>query len=580
MLNNYLSKVFQILDPQHKKKFILLFAVILLSMSLETLGISLILPLLSLISAGVLPENLPFAEVIYKYFSAENINNIIIFFISLIFIVYLVKNIILTFKEWILESFNASVCIYLTERLFKTYLSQEYSFHVKKNSAELIRNIISEVGHFNSALLAVCGLITDILLVLGIVTLLFIVEPTGLIFGILFLFICSLIYYLITKNIIVNYGEQRQINDGKRLQELQQGLGGIREVILLNSEKIFLSNFQNSNTKAFLIQRNFNFLRALPRVWLEVLMLITLLIIISFSLISGKDFKSILPFLGLMAAAAFKILPSMAKIIMQLQNLRYTIFAINVLHNDLSLPISEKSIEKNDIKFKDPIISLQNITFKYPSNDRLIIDNINLDIPFGSMTGIVGESGSGKSTIVDILTGLQKPNHGNIYINNELLDNISIIGWRKNIAYVSQNIFLTDASLEENIAFGVEKNKIDNSKILKAIVESQLTEFLGQLPNGLDTYVGERGVKISGGQKQRIGLARALYRNPQILILDEVTSALDDKNEKEILNTIKVIKGSKTIIMISHKESFLRYCDNVYRLENTKLRKEINNEKI
>jgi ABC-type multidrug transport system fused ATPase/permease subunit len=305
----------------------------------------------------------------------------------------------------------------------------------------------------------------------------------------------------------------------------------------------------------------------MPKIWLEFVAVIALAVLVIAILFQNKDYGTILPTLGLFAVAAFRMIPSAIKILNAVQNIRYNEVSINIIYEDLKLEIPELVLSTSEIiKFKSLEVKLLN--FSYPDSSNLVLNNISFKIQKGQSIGIVGKSGSGKSTLVDILLGLLTPTNGEIVINNENINDskLNLRGWQNAIGYVPQSIYLTDDTLRKNIAFGLPNNKIDDNAIIQAVKNAQLDEFIKSLPEGLDTQVGERGVRLSGGQRQRIGIARALYHNPSVLVLDEATSALDNSTEEAVMKCIENLKN-KTIIIVAHRLTTVKNCDFIIRLE-------------
>ncbi|MDZ4154767.1 ABC transporter ATP-binding protein, partial [Methylicorpusculum sp.] len=410
-------------------------------------------------------------------------------------------------------------------------------------------------------------LLTETLVLIGICTLLLIIEPIGALLVMTILAFAGGVFFHFSRKRSARWGKARQHHEGKSIQHLQQGLGGAKEVKLLGREESFIAQFAlHSSGSASVWERQIT-LQALPRLWLELLAVVSLATLVLILLWRGGPLSNMIPTIGLFAAAAFRLMPSFNRVLTALQNLRFALPVTNRLVDELSLlSHAKKQNDKNSTRFQNEL-RLENVTYTYPDSPVQALKNLTLSIPCGASIGIIGSSGAGKSTLVDLLLGLLTPTTGDVLVDGVSIQS-NMRGWMSQIGYVPQAIYLTDDSLRNNIAFGVPTHEIDESAILKALHAAQLDDFLTSLPEGLDTLVGERGIRLSGGQRQRIGIARALYNDPPILVLDEATSALDTNTEKEVMHAVNALHGKKTILIVAHRLSTLDNCDAIIRLEN------------
>ena len=368
-------------------------------------------------------------------------------------------------------------------------------------------------------------------------------------------------------------GRIRHQADGMFIQTTQEALGGIKDVKVLGKEQHFLDKFAMNNQTLSDVSSRAYILSQIPRLYLETIGIIVFLSLIILLILKGGDLGQVIPILGVFTLAAFRLLPSANRIITYMNSLSYAEKVIEMLNDHLTRADLTNSFEHSvDTNIdKEPSafnqsIEIKNLCYQYPKTTTLALSNINLIIKKGESIGIVGKSGAGKSTLSDAILGLIKPSTGSIYLDGVDIYN-DIKSWQALIGYVQQDIFLLDDSIRRNIAFGVPDDKIDLKGLNEAISESQLDEFISTLPEGIDTQLGERGVRLSGGQKQRIGIARALYRNTPILVFDEATSALDNETESEIVSAIKSFKGIRTTIVIAHRLSTIEHCDRVIELK-------------
>jgi ATP-binding cassette, subfamily B, bacterial PglK len=571
-----LEKMFSLLGTyQRKKQFIVMLVLILIGTAMEMLGVGIIIPVLALlldtdISVSY-PELIPLLDLMGNPSQKQLIFTGMSFLVGL----YLIKFLYLIFLSYRQGSFIYGIQVDLSRSLLRSYLYKPYFFHLQRNSALLIRNATTEVAHYAGSVNAMLSLITQILLLIGVITLLIVVEPLATLILILFMSVFGVTFYYFTKNRILQWGKDVQYFDGKIIQYLQQGLGGIKDVKVLGREYYFLSLFDDTNLKKARINIKQYVFTLLPKLWLEILVVVSMFFLVFVLLLQGHLIKNIIPTLGLFGVAAYKLMPAVNQLITSIQRIRSKIpsikllyeevdeLSLNVLNSDISNPSSHIYELKNSIEVKQ-------VEFSYPESESYSLNDVSLSIPKGSAVGIVGKSGAGKSTLIDIILGLLPPSEGGIEVDGINIDT-NIRAWQDKIGYVPQAIFLTDDTLRNNIALGLKEPEIDDKSLSKAINDAQLQDYIDELPKGLETLVGERGVRISGGQRQRIGIARALYNNPEILILDEATSSLDIETEKRVIDVIAGLIGDRTLIIISHRLSAIKCCQNIYRLDAGKI---------
>ena len=562
------NKFWKVLAKRTKNIFIFLIFSMILGAVLETLGITLILPLFSILLSDnfVLPK---FILDIFPFLELSSHQDLIIYALTLFIFFYIFKSGYLAYLVYIQTKFVYSIQRSVSTRLYRSYLNQPYGYHLQKNSAKIISNTITESMQFAMSFTApVIYLLTDIFIIIGIFTLLLIVEPFGAVSVLVIYFIGSLSLYLYSKNKSSRWGEARQEHEAKRIQTAQQGISGIKDVKLYGFESVF-SNYYSSSTGISLnAGRLQTTLQGMPKIFFELLTVLSLSALILSLYFSNTASEDIISILGIFAMSAFKLLPSISRLVSNIQALRFGIPVIDIIEKELDNEVVETRKTFIDRLNYSKSINLENINFLYEGAERKALNNINLIIESGQTIGFIGSSGAGKSTLVDIILGLLHPTSGKISVDGVSINNQYIKSWQKNIGYVSQSIYLLDDSFRKNIAFGLSDDEIDNDKLQNAIKLSQLEEFINSLPDGIETFVGESGVRISGGQRQRIGIARALYNNPSVLVLDEATSALDMNTESEVMNSIKELYGHKTIIIIAHRLSTVKHCDQIYKLDN------------
>jgi len=571
-----LKKINYLLDKKEKKRVLLLVFFLFIGMIFEIVGLGSILPAMSLILNQDISETYP--EIGGYLAQFENLSQSFILFFGLIILVliFLCKSFFLVFLSWKQASFSTGFSASLSRKLFFAYLQQPYSYHLLRNSAHLLRNIQNESYLLMNVSVSVINLSIEVTALLGIAGTLIYLEPVGaLLLGFFFLS-SGFLFTVITRGKLKHWGNVRQYSDGEAAQQILQGLGGIKEVKLMGVESFFLSKFNKHNQiKSEVLTKQIT-LQHVPRIYLELLAVIALAGLIIYMKMSLISFGTMLPTLSVFVAAAFRMIPSVNKIMSSTQHIRFNSTVIDLFYDEFK-SIEKLGTDKKDLsllktnEFKD-CLSVKNISFQYEGSESMALSNISLDIKKGEMVGLIGQSGSGKSTLIDIITGILPPLSGYVLADGKNVhQNLRL--WQNQIGYVPQSIYLTDESLRKNIAFGIPEDLIDDSVISRAIVATQLDELVKDLPQGVDTIVGERGVRLSGGQRQRIGIARALYRDPAILVLDEATSALDTETESDVMDSIKSFHGLKTIFIIAHRLSTVQNCDRIYVLRKGKLLK-------
>jgi len=566
-----LKKIKLILNKNQNRRVYYLIILVFIGMLFEMLSLGILLPFLSIVLKPNAANLYPILRTLLKFIGNPTHNYFIFLCLIIIVGIYILKTAFIIYSTWEQSKFSANLSASLSKQLFKGYLQLPYKFHLERNSAILIRNIQGEVSNFTGMTNSIIFLITEISVVTGVAFMLFLIEPIGAFSVMLFLLISGYIFFNITKKKLTIWGEERQNYAGLMSQSLMQGLGGVKEVKLMGKENYFLETFTIPNVSNTKILTKVQTLNQIPRLYLELLSIIALSFLIMIMVIQNKPTEFIMPTLGLFVAAAFRMIPSVNRIMSALQSITFTKPVINLFHAEFSLIREDYEIKKvhQDYIFKNEII-LNNICFKYNTSNLEALKNISFEIPKGSCIGLIGQSGSGKSTLVDIILGLLDPNSGSISVDGIEI-NKNLRGWQNQVGYVPQSIYLVDDTLRNNIAFGVHKSEIDENMLENAILAAQLSEFIKTLPEGLDTKVGERGVRLSGGQRQRIGIARALYNNPQILIFDEATSALDNQTEIEFMESLKMLQGVKTMIIIAHRLTTVKDCDIIYKLKEGKI---------
>ena len=562
-MRSTIEKINSILTPKQRKRYFILIVLTLFGMILESLGLGLLIPTISLII------NPSFIEILSSNFGITFFDNYthktsLIIIMTILGVTYILKTLFLTYILNRQNKFAYGFEAYISKTLFFRYLKQPYSFYLETNTSEITKNIMVEVKLLTKYLISVMNLFNDGLLLTTILFTLIFIEPYGVVsIGALF-FLFGLMFFKITNKRINLYGQKRKEYDGLISKLILEGYGGSKEMRLLGRSNFFIKEFNQLNDHKKVINANQTTLSQLPRLYIELLAVIAVVGLVGIMLVQNYPKEDIISKVGVFVVAVFRIIPSYSKISSALQNIKYNRVVLDLIHDKLLKLKTNEQADKVQLKF-DNQVEFKSVSFKYPKSEKIILKNVNIKLLKGETVGFIGPSGSGKSTIVDLFNGLLKPTEGMIYVD-EVPMNDCIISWQKLIGYVPQQVFLTDSSIASNIAFGLPEREIDQIKLDRAIQKADLKTLIDSLPNGVKTRVGERGLQISGGQMQRIGIARALYNDPEILILDEMTSALDEETERKVLSSIRELKKEKTILIITHRKNALKDCNKVFRL--------------
>lgn len=567
---NSIKKLLEILPRNIKSKLYIFIILLLISSFFELISISVLIPIAEIIINGNTSFDI-INDLLKEYENKFSKNKIIIVILIFVIILFFVKTLYLILFSYWTNKFSQNIYKIFSEKILDQYFSENYLFFINNKSSELTRNIILETKNVSALTFCYLKIVVELFIFFSIGVFILIIDFKTSLSLICFFLLFTLIYYIFTKKLIFNYGLVRQGSTAKLLKNLQEIFGSIKDIKLKKSENFF-KNFFSKNLKMFVrAAYKSNTFNEAPRFLIELCFLIILTLIITLNISETDGINSILPLLVVYLAAGLRLLPGFVKLNSYLQttesykpslNLIYTEFKKNNFESNIK---DRKYYSNNNFNLGD--ISFKNVDFSF--GKKKIFEDLNLVIKRNSILGISGNSGSGKSTLINILLGLLKVNKGKVLVDNLDIED-SLDQWQKSIGYVSQNIFLLDATLKENIAFGVPIEKINYHELNRVIEYANLTDFLKNLSDGLDTNIGEKGSKISGGQTQRIAIARELYHRPSVLIFDEATTGLDEKTEIQIFKSIEKLKNKITIIIVSHNQNTLKVCDEVFDLNQLK----------
>jgi ATP-binding cassette, subfamily B, bacterial PglK len=569
-----IKKLFTLLTPKQRSKFYRLQFLVILMTIAEITGIASMGPFMALVGdINILDGTSKLAEI-YNMSGIKTKEDFIFWVGMIVLCIMTLASLISIFTTWKLSLFSSQIGVEISNQLYSDYMSQPWLFHTTRNSTQLTKKISIEAGRM--ATLVISPLLqvgAKLIFTTFMLSVLFIYNPqiaiTGfIIFALSYILIFNFIRPKLKKN-----GKEISNQIELRFKLMAEGFGGIKDILLIGKQEYYINHFILSGEKFAFSQGSNQALATIPKYIMELVAFGSIVFLILFLIKTNHgNATEILPALAIYALAGFKLLPAFQSIYANLSHVRGNIASFEEISKDL-----ENSLKVNtNIKdFKADTkrlvlgkgIEFKNIIFTYPGRREIALNNLNLTIPNNKVIGIVGPSGSGKSTFIDLLLGLIEANSGEILIDDKILNKTNIRSWQNTIGFVPQSIYLSDGSIMENIAIGLEKDEIDKERVMRAIDQAHLKELINSYENGIDTQVGERGVQLSGGQRQRIGIARALYNDVNILVFDEATSALDGITEKLIMDAIHDFSGTKTIVMIAHRLTTVEKCDIIYFLD-------------
>lgn len=578
------KKLFQILNTRQKKFVIVLVFMMLLGGIMESLSVSLILPLITAVMDTKTWNDKWYAQLLCSIFNISDQRQYVSVLLILLILVFVLKNVYLIVEYRIQYNFIGKCRYDMQAGLIHSYIRKPYTFYLSANFGEIIRIINSDVTEAFNLLTGVLLFYTEIIvsIVLGITI---IVMSPMMAFGIIIILLIELLVIaVVIKPVMRRTGEGQRDEAALSNKWLLQSLNGIKSIKVANKENYFEDNFKGHARKAVRLAAKYQTLYNLPRLLIEAFTVAGVLLIMLILVLKGMDLASLVPQLSAFVIAAIRLLPSVNRISTSINQVPFYEGGldniIRVIEDEDVLKSSSTEMESDgrrlntshNITFNENIV-FDDVSFFYPQNDKKILEHTGFKIHAGESVGIIGSSGSGKTTTVDIMLGLLAPSSGSVSVDGyDINDNLP--AWLSHLAYIPQSIFLMDDTIRANVAFGTDTSKMLDEKVWESLREAQLEDFVRELPDGIDTTIGEQGVRLSGGQRQRIGIARALYNNPEILFFDEATSALDNETEKAIMESIENLKGRKTLVIIAHRLTTIENCDVVYKVENGKIIKE------
>lgn len=576
-------KFTKIIPKKLKINFILLILLLFVTSLIEIISIGFIPVYVGfLIEPEIYLEKIEI-QFLYNFFYTIDKKNLIISSSIILCLAFIIKNIFLMIMVYFEGNFTKKLKIFNSEKIFSKFINSPYEYHLDKNPSTFVRSVTSDINQSANYIKNITLLVKEILVLILIFSLLVYADPKITTSIFIILGTLSFIFFFIIRNNLKKRGIENLLTSSSLLKISNQSFNAIKDVKLFGKEKYLIHLFK-TNFSSLENNHLFNyFLSSLPRFILEIFVISGISGLIIFLYLENNTIVSSLPLITLMAVSTIRLIPSFNSITKSLSSMKYnqaSMLYVNSILSDEFQSVDENNYDDGinsdfnhtpvTINFKNKI-ELRDVSFRYQNNVKIILQNINLEIKKNSKIALIGKSGSGKTTIVDIIIGLIMPTDGKLLVDNNEIKGRKLIDWKKKIGYIPQNFYLFDESIKKNVAFGINEDDIEEKKVLKALEFAQLIDFVNELKNGIETKVGNQGIMLSGGQKQRIIIARAAYNDPDILILDEATSAIDEEVERDFIDNLIKIGKHKTIIIISHRSSTIKNCDRILKIENSKL---------
>lgn len=573
------DKLVYILSENQKKSAIFLALVIVVRVFFELLGVTAVYPFLqALLTPDVAMEN-KYLKPFIQFFHIETSRGVLVLIGIVLILIYIFKNIYMIFSYYVQYNYSAKVQKELSIKILNSYMSRPYSFFLNINSSEILRACGGDVNGVFMILSCAFDIVAEGLSIVVIGIYIFETDIFMAVSVLLLMALVGGVIILAYKPVMKRLGRKEMTAQAVKSKAIYQTVTGVKELYVMQRKQLFLDEYSRAADDVRRVTRNKDFLAASPERIIEGVCVSGLIGVVVIRLLMGVDVMNFVPQLGMFAMAAFKILPSVGKV----SNRVTTVVYHNpMLDNVYNVIVGANEYEKEQAQYQDmhggrenneidcqfhDNVSIQNITWKYAENKDNVLHDLQLDIKKGESIALIGSSGAGKTTLADIILGLLQPQSGSVYMDGRDVYAMPK-QWAKIIGYVPQSVFLMDDTVRANVAFGLMD--VDDKRIWDALQDAQIKEFVESLPYGLDTIVGERGVKFSGGQRQRIAIARALYNNPQILVLDEATSALDNETENAVMEAVEALQGKMTLIIVAHRLTTIRNCDKIYEIKDGK----------
>ena len=571
------KKLNYILDKRQKINIVVLAVMIFIGGILETLSISAMLPVVWVIIDAESVQQNKYCQWAMNFLHLHDMHEFIITLLALLMIMYLLKN---AYLLWLTSEQNRFISgnrNKIISQVLREFLNRPYEFYLDADIPTVFRLTDSDIPNVFSILMALISLASETVVFVLICGVLVATDWRLVLFLVIISGIVTIVMFKVLKPRLNKLGTTNQAIQSRIAKWRIQAIYGIKDVKVLHRESFFADNYESNGKIGARLNQKYAVINAMPRLLIESIFMVSILGYLIVCVAAGDDMKQMIPTLTAFGLAAVRLMPCVNRINTYLTDISYFRPCLDYVYENMNInEISKKTNqtllpvdETKTMQLKNRI-ELKNIVYAYPNTDTLIFDHADMTVPCGKSVGIMGPSGAGKSTIVDILLGLLKVHEGQILCDGDnVFDNYP--AWLSQIGYIPQSIYLVDEPIRNNIAFGIADDEIDDNRIWQVLEEAQLKEFIQTLPEGLDTAIGDRGVRLSGGQRQRLGIARALYHNPEILVFDEATSALDTDTETAIMEAIESFHGKKTLVIIAHRLRTIAGCDIIYKVDNGKI---------
>ena len=574
-----IKKYRRILSRGQKLRIAIIATMMLVGGVLETMSVSLILPLVTAIMRPDFITTNKYAKLICELFDLHSSSTFMIVVIGGIMILYVAKNMFLYLQYYTQTRFVCNNRFALQQRLMQSYLARPYEYYLNENSGEVMRVIQSDTHQAFLLLATLMNLFTELVISLALIFTIVVVDVAMSALVAVTLLLVMVFLGKVMKPILRKASLRLQASTATTNKWLMQAMHGIKELKVARREKYFVNQYIKAGKISIDSEKKNTVMNNIPRLTIETVTVVAMLGVIAMMLLRGKSISELVPPLSAFAMAAVRLLPSANRVSSAYNSIAFQEPMLDkMIENLQNMPEYAMEVEER-VDFATTHISVEHevvldrITYRYPNTENPVLEQAGMVIPVGKSVGIVGASGSGKTTAVDILLGLLKPQEGQVLSDGMNIEE-DISGWLGHLSYIPQTIYMLDDTIRANVAFGYDLKTVEDKQVWKALREAQLEEFVKSLPEGLDTSIGERGVRLSGGQRQRIGIARALFTDPELIILDEATSALDNETEAAIMDSINELRGKKTMIIIAHRLSTIEECDIVYRVDAGKIIRE------